>query len=375
VTLVTGSEIVLAIACSAAAAIVVVLVAFLLRSREPTGNLEPVLRSLAQVESLQAQLQEVQAAHGRVLQALSSVQGAVQGVETRVVASTAGVREALGRDVQEARVLLERLKVDGEARRKLEEEVQQSAHRIESVLVGARTRGLAGEQILDDAFRLFPPAMIETNFRVNGKAVEYALVLANGKRLPIDSKWAAADLVERLADPNLDPGSRDLLAGDVERALRGKVREVRQYIHPAQTLPWAIAAVPDAVFAVCRRAHLEAFREDVVLMPYSMTIPYLLALYRLHLQYARSIDIEHLEAYLQQVERVLDDLDRILENQITRGATMVSNGYSLARTAVAQMRNAVGALRGAPGAPALDGQATLLSLPVSRAEVEAAQPS
>lgn len=367
----TVFEIVLAIALLVVLALVVLLL--FRRFPEPRVDLQPVLQSLQEVGALRGQLQELDRAHGHLTQALAGVQGAVQGVETRVVESTAGVREALGRDVQEARIMLERLKADAEAGRKLEEEVQASAHRIETVLVGARTRGLAGEHILDDAFRLFPPAMIETNFRVNGKAVEYALVLANGKRLPIDSKWAAADLVERLADPNLDPASRELLASEVERALRGKVREVRQYIDPAQTLPWAIAAVPDAVFAVCRRAHLDAFREDVVLMPYSMTIPYLLALYRLHLQYARTIDIEHLEAYLQQVERGLDDLDRILENQITRGATMVSNGYSLARTAVAQMRNAVGALRSAPGAPALDGQATLLSLPVAPGEVEASQ--
>jgi hypothetical protein len=85
-------------------------------------------------------------------------------------------------------------------------------------------------------------------------------------------------------------------------------------------------------------------------MPYSMTVPYLLAIYRLHLQYARTIDVEHLEAYLQQVERGLDELDRVLENQITRGATMVANGYLQSRTALGHMRSALGALRTAPGA-------------------------
>ncbi len=342
----TISEVLLA---GAVVAVLALALALLLRPRD--GGTNRVAQSLQELGGLRAQLHELEAAQERLAQTLAGVQSAVQGVATKVVESTAGVREALGRDVQDTRVLLERLKAEAEARRRMEEEVQASARRIETVLVGARTRGLAGEHILDDAFRLFPPDMIDTNFRVNGKAVEYALVLANKKRLPIDSKWAGAELVERLADPTLDDGARNALAVDVERVLRAKVREVRQYIDPAQTLPWAVAAIPDAVFALCRQAHLDAFRDGVVLMPYSMTIPYLLALYRLHLQYARSIDADHLEAYLEHVERGLDDLDRILENQVTRGATMVANGYALARTAVGQMRNAALALR-----PPLDGR-------------------
>jgi DNA recombination protein RmuC len=330
--------------------VLVTLMAVVLWRARAGGARFPSFQSLEDLAALRAQLHELEGAQGRLLQSLSGVQGAVQGVETKVVESSAGVRDALGRDVQETRLLLERLKADADARHRLEEEVQASARRIESVLVGARTRGLTGEHILDDAFRLFPPQMIEANFRVNGKTVEYALVLANNKRLPIDSKWAAADLVERLAEANLEPAIRAALLAEVEKVLRTKVREVRQYIDSELTLPWAVAAVPDAVFALCRQAHLDAYREDVVLMPYSMTVPYLLAIYRLHLQYARTIDVEHLEAYLQQIERGLDELDRVLENQITRGATMVANGYLQSRTSLGHMRSALGALRSAPAA-------------------------
>jgi len=35
---------------------------------------------------------------------------------------------------------------------------------------------------------------------------------------------------------------------------------VRQYIDPAATIGFAVAAVPDPVFNACRRAHLEAYR-------------------------------------------------------------------------------------------------------------------
>src|SRR5207302_489665 len=156
-----------------------------------------------------------------------------------------------------------------EQRRRMEEDVQASARRIETVLLGSRTRGAAGENILQDALRQFPPEMIDMNFHVNGKVVEYALVLANGQRLPIDRKCPA---------------------------------------------------------------------------------PYVLALFRLHLQYARSIDLENLEGYLQQIDDNVTALDRLLENSIARGSTMIQNAFNDAKRNVGQMRGALAAMRAVPQA-------------------------
>ena len=139
-----------------------------------------------------------------------------------------------------------------------------------------------------------------------------------------------------------------MVVQEIERVLRLKVREVRQYIDPSATLAFAVAAVPDPVFNACRRAHLEAYREGVILMPYSMTIPYLLALFRLHLQYARSIDLENLEGYLQQIDDNVTALDRLLENSIARGSTMIQNAFNDAKRNVGQMRGALAAMRAVP---------------------------
>jgi hypothetical protein len=116
------------------------------------------------------------------------------------------------------------------------------------------------------------------------------------------------------------------------------------------TLPWAIAAVPDPVFQACRRAHIEAHREGVVLMPYSMAVPFILALFRLHLQNLRTVDIENLEGYLQQIEDGITTLDRSLENSISRGSTMIQNAYTDSKRTLGQMRGAVAALRSVPDA-------------------------
>ena len=321
------------------------------RSGGPSPS-DTVLRSLADLGSLRGQVDAVTSQQSAIAQTLASLQAAVQGVETRVVESSAGVRDVIGRELQEARVLVERIKADGEARRRMEEEVQASARRIESVLLGSRSRGAAGENILQDAFREFPPDMIETNYRVNGKVVEYALVLANARRLPIDSKWPSPELLDRLGQDSGEPSQGAALAAEVERVLKAKVREVRQYIDPSCTLAFAVAAVPDPVFNACRRGHPEAYREGVILMPYSMTVPYVLALFRLHLQYARSIDLENLEGYLLQMEDGLTGLDRSLENSISRGSIMIQNAFADCKRTVGQMRGALAALRALPGASA-----------------------
>jgi DNA recombination protein RmuC len=353
---------VLAVVALAALAVAVFLA---LTGRRPEGTVstEAVLRAVAELGSLKSQVETVSSQQVSFAQTLGNLHLAMQGVESKVLESSAGVKDALGRELAEARVAVERIKVDAESRHRMEEEVQASARRIETVLLGSRTRGAAGENILEDAFRQFPAEMIESNFRVNGKVVEYALILANGKRLPIDSKWPLPELLDRLPDELSDPAREAAAINEVERVLRAKVREVRQYIDPACTLGFAVAAVPDAVFNACRRGHLEAYREGVILMPYSMTVPYVLALFRLHLQYARSIDVENLEGYLQQIEDSIGSLDRSLENSIARGSTMIQNAFNDCKRTLGQMRGAVAALRAIPQEASAEGAAADLPFP------------
>ncbi len=326
------------------------LLGLLVRRPAAASPSDAVLAALSDLGALKSHVETVSNQQSALNQSLSMVQTAVQGVETKVLESSAGVRDAIGKDLSDARVAMERLKADAEERRRMEEDVQASARRIETVLLGSRTRGAAGENILQDAFRQFPAEMIDMNFRVNGKVVEFALVLANGKRLPIDSKWPSPELLDRLSDGLQEPGKETTLVQEIERVLRLKVREVKQYIDPAATLGFAVAAVPDPVFNACRRAHLEAYREGVILMPYSMTIPYVLALFRLHLQYAKSIDLENLEGYLQQIDDNVASLDRLLENSIARGSTMIQNAFTDAKRNLGQMRGALAAMRAVPQA-------------------------
>ena len=288
---------------------------------------------------------------------LDEIALALKGVETKVVESTGSVKESVLRDFGGVRETLAKITSVLDERKKLEEELEESSHRIEAVIVGGRSRGKAGENILEEALKKFPPQTIERNFKVSGHPVEYALVLADGKRVPIDSKWTRPELIENL-DLEADPARQEEIVKEIERTLLSKVKEVTKYVDPSVTVRWGIAAVPDSVFAVCRHIHLDAFRDRVVVMPYSLTIIYLLSLYQLHLQYYRSVDIERLEGYVDQIEQELEKLDRELENKVSRGATMVTNAYHECRDIVGKMRSAAAYLKALP----TGGEATQLEL-------------
>jgi len=226
------------------------------------------------------------------------------------------------------------------ARQSIEDEARSSLKRLESVIAGSSTRGAAGEHILEEVLKHLPPEMLQRNVWVGGKVVELALQLPGGKLLPIDSKWVSSGALEQLAEPGLDAPRRAQLAAQVEREVERRVREVSQYIDPAATSTFALAVIPDAAYDVCRGAIVSAHRRHVMVVGYAMALPYLLTLYQLHLQFARTVDMERLQSALIDVERHLDTLETILDNKLQRALTMLQNTYTEGKQVSARIRSA-----------------------------------
>lgn len=276
-------------------------------------------------------------------------------LRSRVDVTTAGLGDktfqaqvALQREIAQARDLVQQVRTELSERKARDEEVQKAVRHLEAVLAGAPSKGAAGENILDEAFANFPPGMVERNFRVRGKVVEYALVLGGGnRRLAIDSKWPATDAVERLAT-EADLQVRQKVINEVRAEIRRKVKEVAQYIDPLTTADIAIAAIPDAVYPYCGELAYDAFRQGVIVMPYSMTVPYVLNLYNLHLKYSRTVDLESLDHALSDIDRNVDSLEEILENRIQKGATMVGNAYKDVKHIAEQIKLALTYVRALP---------------------------
>src|ERR1700694_5226084 len=224
------------------------------------------------------------------------------------------------------------------ARQPIEEQARASLRRLENVIAGSSTRGAAGENILEEALRHLPPEMLQRNVWVGGKVVELALRLPGGKLLPMDSKWVSSGALEQLADPALDAPRRAQLTAQVEREVERRVREVSQYIDPSTTSAFALAVIPDAAYDVCRGAIVGAHKRHVMVVGYAMALPYLLTLYQLHLQFARTVDMEKLQSALIDVERHLDTLEGVLENKLQRAVTMLQNAYGEGKQVSARIR-------------------------------------
>ena len=224
------------------------------------------------------------------------------------------------------------------ARQPVEEEARASLRRLENVIAGSSTRGAAGENILEEVLKHLPSEMLQRNVWVGGKVVELGLRLPGGKLLPIDSKWVSSGALEQLADPALDAQRRTQLTAQVEREVERRVREVSQYINPEATSPFALAVIPDAAYQVCRGAIVDAHKRHVMVVGYGMALPYLLTLYQLHLQFARTVDMEKMQSALIDVERHLDTLESVLENKLQRAVTMLQNAYGEGKQVSARIR-------------------------------------
>ncbi|MBM4418989.1 MAG: DNA recombination protein RmuC, partial [Chloroflexi bacterium] len=230
-----------------------------------------------------------------------------------------------------------------DARREVEQRTADSIRRLELVLAGTQARGAAGENLLESAFASLPADWQVRDLRVGSRVVEFGLRLPNGLILPIDSKWAALPLLERFHAAD-EAEARRRLKAEIENTVRERAREVARYIDPNQTTAHAVATVPDAVYELCAGLHAELFRASVVLVPYSMFIPYLLLVFQTEVRSGRAIDLERLGGQLDMIEAALRAIQEEVHGRLARGLTMVEN----ARAEIAnQAGMATAALSGA----------------------------
>ncbi len=268
-----------------------------------------------------------------------------QSAELRRIADATATRdlasEQLRAGLDGARRALDELGTREQERRRTEAESRDVIKRLSTVLAGGSSKGRSGEHILREHLSQLPPGMLVTDVRVGGKIVEFGLVLPDGRRLPIDSKWTALAELEALEEAT-DPVLRDACARDVERAVATRAKEVAQYLDPAVTAPVAVAAVPDAAYEVLKRAHADAWAKGVVIVPYSAALPIVLFLYSLVQRFGDAADAQ---ASLAEVAAALESMEAIIENKVSRAATMLTNGADEFRSSLGMARGSIARTR------------------------------
>ena len=270
----------------------------------------------------------------RPLQTLGQVQVELRGLSERIggMENRQGMvtnnlmlaTTSLQGELSSARAELTQLQTQARVRADVDQRVAESVRRLETIIAGTQSKGAAGENILEVVFSRLPLEWQVRDFTVGNKTVEFALRLPNNRVLPIDSKWPATDLLERFAGCD-DASERVRLKREIENAVLAKAREVRKYIDPARTLTFGIAAVPDAVYDLCTAVQCDCFEQNVVLVAYSMFIPYLLLVFQTVLRTSQDIDLEKLDAHLRTAENSVRAVQEELEGRFARALTMLGN--------------------------------------------------
>jgi DNA recombination protein RmuC len=232
--------------------------------------------------------------------------------------------------------------------------IQSSVKNIESLFRGSKSKGIAGESILREIFKIFPPELIVFDYPIEGKPVEFGLKLADGKIVPMDSKIVALDELNRL-ETETNEEVRGRLIKKAELEVAKKIKEVASYIHPPTTYEQAIMLIPDLLYSVLKEAPYKASQHSVILLSYSMAVPYILTLRHLYSRTLATYDEQQVTAFLDDLGRILNDMEDALENKLTRGNTMIANATGEYRQMLDRIRGRISRLAEANHLPELVG--------------------
>ncbi|HWX24756.1 MAG TPA: DNA recombination protein RmuC, partial [Vicinamibacteria bacterium] len=268
--------------------------------------------------SLQAPLGQLQGEILRLSRGQEELRRDLQRSREASVVQLSQAVDGIRGDLNRAQLSLAEVKALEEGRARQMDQAATSLRRLEAVVAGSQSRGEAGENILARSLAQLPADLLEMNVPFGSKIVEYALHLPGGRLLPIDSKWTSVASLERLALTD-DPQEQKKLVEQVARDVRARIREMVKYLDPERTLSIALLAVPDAVYAAAPEAHGEGYRDGVLVVPYSLALPYVLSLYRLALRFGTALDADQLSAHLRGLEELLRRIEEDVEGRLSRG--------------------------------------------------------
>jgi DNA recombination protein RmuC len=300
--------------------------------------------ALASAESAARTLGQLQADVARLVRQYEDLSDDVQRTREASLLQLAQTAQGLRGEIGQTQRALAEVKALELGRAQQMDRAAESLRRIEIVMAGSATRGVAGENVLGRSLGQLPADLLAVNVPFGSKVVEYALRLPGGRLLPIDSKWSSLDALERL-EASSDPEERGRLVAQMTRELRARAREAAKYVDPERTLGVAIVAVPDAVYWAAPEAHAEGHREGVLVAPVSLTLPLALALYRFALRLGAAIDVASVSSALRAVAEALVRLEDEIEGRLSRALVQAANARDdLRREVAAALRVTTGLL-------------------------------
>lgn len=304
------------------------------RSREGLGDISTTIQSLSQA------VQKGQTEIAILTERVARIEPVTQDIRNTITGELAKVQEGLAS-----------LQAHARARQDIERQTVESVKRLEMIIAGTQSKGTAGENIVELVFAKLPIEWQVRDFKVKGGRVEFGLRLPSNLILPIDSKWPATNLVEQIAAAK-NPEDQLRLKREIEREIVQKAKEVSKYIEPGVTTPFAVAVIPDAVYELSASVQSEAFQSNVVLVSYSMFVPFLFLTIQTSFKTLQTVDLQKLDAYLDAIQNSINKLQEELDGRFATALTMLNNSRNDMQAHISKARSSITSLQiSAPASP------------------------
>jgi DNA recombination protein RmuC len=306
---------------------------------EKLNRLEPMIKSIGSIETGFADLGErvlkIEKNQTLANQGLGAIAAGLAQSESNITSQVGKSQQeslqslyVVGNDLSEEltriQAELNALQAGVKAREEIDHSTSESIRRLETLIAGAHAGGAGDEHVLDAMFARLPADWQARNFSVNGTQVDFGLRLPNRLILPIDGAWRAGDLLEQFSAAS-DAAEQRRLKAQIEDALLQKAREVTLCIEPGVTVGFGVAAVPDAVYDLCGGVRAEVFQMNVVVVSYSLFMPYLLLVFQTILKGGQNIDLQKWEARLRTLQDSILALQEELDGRFFDAITLLNH--------------------------------------------------
>ena len=195
--------------------------------------------------------------------------------------------------------------------------IEDSTKRFENILVGPQSKGALGEKIIEQQLEQLPQDWIARNVPYpDFKKVEYALRVPDARIIPIDSKWTATELLDQLGK-TADQREQDKLKGLIVSEVWRRAREVLKYLDKDRTLGFCIVAVPDPVFQISWGIQTRLLAVNIVLISYSLLIPYILTIVKLFWASAQSVQALQISHVLNRSMAQIQLLQQLIDTDVS----------------------------------------------------------
>ena len=197
----------------------------------------------------------------------------------------------------------------------------------ENILSGSQSKGALGEQFVEEKLADLPHEWYDRKVQLSGGTVEFALKTPNKRWIPIDSQWTATDLLVKLEQSG-NQSQKESLRTAAHQAVSIRAKEALKYLDKEKTLGFSIVAVPDSVFNLCVDIQAELASYSIVLVSYSLLVPYILLIVNQYLKTIHSTDVLQSSEILRRATAEIELIQKYIAKEVAPPLEIISRQQS-----------------------------------------------